>query len=81
MMNLANGSLDAVVADAPVVLNYIVNNPEMPFKTVTDDFEKEYYGIKVKKGNTELLDKINEGLKKVKENGKFDEIHNKYFGE
>lgn len=81
MMNLANGSLDAVVADAPVILNYIVNNPEMAFKTVDDNFEKEYYGIKVRKGNTELLADIDEGLKRVKENGTFDQIHSKYFGE
>ena len=79
MMNLSNGSLDAVVGDSPVVMNYIANNPEMKFKTVTDDFEKEYFGIKVKKGNQELLDDINAGLAKVQENGKFDEIFNKYF--
>ncbi|MGI6678097.1 MAG: basic amino acid ABC transporter substrate-binding protein [Dehalobacterium sp.] len=79
MMNLGNGTIDAVVADEPVLLNYLVNNPEMDFKTVTDDFEKEYYGIKVKKGNTELLDQINAGLKAIQENGKYDEVYNKYF--
>jgi len=80
LMNLSNGSIDAVVADAPVVMNYIVTNSETKFKTVTDDFEKEYYGIKVKKGNRELLEQINSGLKIVQENGKFDEIYHKYFG-
>ena len=79
MMNVANGSLDAVVADSPVVMNYLATNPELKMKTVTDNFEKEFYGIKVKKGNTELMTQINAGLKKVKENGKYDEIFGKYF--
>lgn len=79
MMNLVNGSVDAVVGDLPVVERFISTNPEMKIKTVTDEFEKEYFGIKVKKGNTELLEKINNGLKTVKENGKFDEIFNHYF--
>lgn len=77
MMNLANGSLDAVLADEPVVLNYLVNNSEMKFKTVKDDFEKEFYGIKVKKGNSELLEQLNNGLKTIRENGKYDEVYNK----
>lgn len=33
----------------------------------------------VKKGNTEILNKINDGLKKIKENGKLQEIYNQYF--
>ena len=45
-------------------------------KTIEDSsFEKEYYGLMVKKGNTEaLLNLLNEGLKKIKENGKLAEI-------
>ncbi|WP_366923798.1 basic amino acid ABC transporter substrate-binding protein [Metallumcola ferriviriculae] len=81
MMALATGELAAVVADSPVVLNYIKTNPEANLKTVTDDFDKEYYGIAVKQGNTELLEKINAALSTIKENGKYDEIYNKYFGE
>jgi len=79
LINLTNGLVDAVVADAPVVLNYIKHNPDAGLVTVTDDFEKEYYGIAVKKGNKELLDKINEGLAKVKKNGTYDELYKKYF--
>ena len=82
LMNLGTGSVDVVVGDAPVVMNYIVTNPESGFKTIkSDDFEKEYYGICVKKGNTELLERINSGLKKVKDDGTYDEIYKKYFGE
>jgi len=80
LINLTNGLVDAVVADAPVVYNYIKHNPDAGLVTITDDdFEKEYYGIAVKKGNKELLDKINEGLAKVKEDGTYDKLYKKYF--
>lgn len=81
LINLTSGLVKAVVADTPVVLNYIKHNPEAGIVTVTDDFEKEYYGIAVKKGNKELVDKINEGLKQVKEDGIYDEIYIQYLGE
>lgn len=82
LMNLQNGLVEAVVADAPVVLNYITTNPDCGLKTITsNDFEKEYYGIAINKGDEELLAKINEGLAKIKEDGTYDEIYKKYFGE
>jgi polar amino acid transport system substrate-binding protein len=34
----------------------------------------------VKKGNKEVLDKINAGLKKIKADGTYDKIYGKYFG-
>ena len=41
---------------------------------------KEDLGIAVLKGNTELLTKIDDGLAKIKANGKFAEIYEKWFG-
>lgn len=39
------------------------------------------YGFAVNKGkNADLLKKFNEGLNKIKENGKYDEIVNQYIG-
>ena len=35
----------------------------------------------MKKGNTELLSKINDGLAKIKANGKYAEIYKKWFGQ
>lgn len=82
LMNLGTGFVDVVVGDAPVVMNYIVTNPDSGFKLIeSDEFEKEYYGICVKQGNTELLERINSGLKKIQEDGTYDEIYAKYFGE
>ncbi len=82
IQELLVGRVDATVLDKPVILEYLKSNPSDELKYISDDtFEKEYYGIIVKKGNTELLEKINTGLKKIQENGKYDEIFNKYFAE
>ena len=76
-----NGRVDAVVGDNGVLQYYVKKIENKKFKLIKDDsFEKEFYGIMVKKGNTDALTKINDGLKKIKENGKLKEIHDKYFG-
>ncbi|ADG82055.1 basic amino acid ABC transporter substrate-binding protein [Thermincola potens] len=81
-LELRNGKADAAVADSGVVANYVKNNPDANLKIVKDEtFPKEYYGIAVAKGNTELLAKINSGLKKIKENGEYDKIYSKWFSE
>lgn len=76
-----NGRVDAVVADNAVLQDYAKKVTDKKYKLVKDDsFEVENYGIMVKKGNTDVLNKVNQGLKTIKENGKLQEIHDKYFG-
>jgi arginine/lysine/histidine/glutamine transport system substrate-binding/permease protein len=41
---------------------------------------EEYYGIPVPKGSPNL-ERINQGLTTILENGTYDEIYQKYFGE
>ncbi|MBT3274544.1 MAG: transporter substrate-binding domain-containing protein, partial [Spirochaetales bacterium] len=41
-------------------------------------FSDEFYGVAVKKGNKEVLDTINAGLKKVLDAGKDDELLKKW---
>jgi glutamine transport system substrate-binding protein len=67
------------VADSPVVLWFIKQNPDAKVISVTGDFEKEYYGMAMKLDNKELADKINAGLKQVKDSGKYNAIYKKYF--
>jgi len=72
---MINGNADASVGDNAVILEYKVNNPNVKLKTVEDDsFEKEYYGLMVKKGNKEIVELLNKGIQKIKENGKLKEI-------
>lgn len=72
---MINGNADASVGDNAVIIDYQKNNPKVKLKTVEDaSFEKEYYGLMVKKGNQEVLDLLNDGIQKIKENGKLKEI-------
>jgi polar amino acid transport system substrate-binding protein len=82
LKELQSGGVDAVVADNGVVIHYVANNPADKFKTVADktSFAPEQYGIAVKKGNTELLEKINKGLADIKADGTYDKIFTTYFG-
>jgi polar amino acid transport system substrate-binding protein len=81
LKELEAGGVDAVVADNGVVINYVANNPGGKFKSISDkDFVPEQYGIALKKGNAELLAKINKGLADIKADGSYDAIYTKYFG-
>ena len=81
LKELESGGVDAVVADNGVVIHYVANNPGGKFKTVADkEFVPEQYGIALKKGNAELLAKINKGLADIKADGSYDAIFVKYFG-
>jgi len=81
LKELEAGGVDAVVADNGVVVHYVANNPGGKFKTVSDaEFTPEQYGFAVKKGNAELLAKIDAGIAKVKADGSYATIYAKYFG-
>ncbi len=81
LKELEAGGVDAVVADNGVVSNYVANNPAGQFKTVTDpSFTPEQYGIAIKKGNAELLAKVNQGLAGIQANGTYQALYAKYFG-
>lgn len=71
------GEVDALLNDKPVTLEYMNQQPDI-IKIVGENVTTESYGIAVKKGNTELLDKINAGLKNVQEDGTFDELLEKW---
>ncbi|NLV16677.1 MAG: basic amino acid ABC transporter substrate-binding protein [Syntrophomonadaceae bacterium] len=79
-MELEKAGVDAVVNDLPVTSYYLATTENTKLKTVGEVFStEEQYGIAVKKGNTEMLDMFNEGLEKVKANGKYDELYDKWF--
>ena len=81
LKELEAGGVDAVVADNGVVINYVANNSAGKFKTVSDPvFQPEQYGLAVKKGNAELLAKLNKGLADIKADGTYEQIFTKYFG-
>jgi polar amino acid transport system substrate-binding protein len=81
LKELEAGGVDAVVADNGVVVHYVANNAGSNFKTLADaSFAAEQYGLAVKKGNAELLTKLNKGLADIKADGTYNTIYAKYFG-
>lgn len=81
LKELETGGVAAVIADNGVVQHYIQNNPTAKLISVNDSsFTPEQYGIAMKKGNADLVKKVNDALAAIKADGSYDTIHVKYFG-
>jgi polar amino acid transport system substrate-binding protein len=76
-LDLANGQIDAVIADYPTALGFIAQNPEK-LKTVGEKFTNESYGIAICKDRSDLLEKINPALQAVKNAGVIEDLAAKY---
>jgi len=79
-LEMTNGGVDAVVIDLAVAAEQIKANPGM-YKMAGEPFTVEEYGLALRKNDTELLAKINRALAAIKENGKYQEIYDRYFND
>ena len=71
---VTNGTADALMEDYPVI-SYAIATGGLKLKTVGERLTGDNYGISVLKGaNDELLEKINDGLANLKENGEYEKI-------
>lgn len=75
--DLMNGVIDAVVSDNTIALNYVTKNPDK-LRIAGEPFTQENYGIAVAKNKTELLAKINAGLKAAKSEGLIEKLSQKW---
>ncbi|ELA08085.1 putative ABC transporter substrate binding protein [Moraxella macacae 0408225] len=75
-----SGKADAVISDNRVLDYYITQYPNIKIKTIDLNSGKKDLAFAVKKGDTQLLTKLNSGLAKVKENGTYDRLMQKWFG-
>lgn len=78
--DLKSGRLDAVIIDE-IVINYYITSQNESFKVLEDSLAPEEYGIGVKKGNEELLEKLQTALDELSEDGTAAEISEKWFGQ
>ncbi|MEY8739009.1 amino acid ABC transporter substrate-binding protein (plasmid) [Niallia taxi] len=78
--DLKNGRLDAVVIDE-IVIDYYMTKEEGSFKILDESLAPEEYGVGVKKGNEELLEKLQKALDEMNEDGTAAEISDKWFGD
>lgn len=79
-LDLANGQVDAVVADYPTTLNY-VNQSKDKIKLTGEVFTEESYGVAVCKTDTELLAKINTALAELKTEGVLTSLEEKWLSD
>ena len=79
-LDLQNGGVDVVINDTPVNEYFVTTKGKEYAKVVGEDYEPQPLGIAVKKGNSELLAKLNDGLAKIKKNGEYNNIYKKWFG-
>ncbi len=73
---LMNGQIDAVVIDNMPAQEYVAANPGL--KILDGEFTNEDYAIGVAKGNTALLDAINDALEELTADGTIQSIVDKY---
>lgn len=79
-LDLKQGAVDAVVNDIPTNEYYVAKTADHSVKTAPVALSTEDLAIAVKKGNKDLLTKLDDGLEKIKKNGEFTEIYKKWFG-
>ncbi|WP_447530457.1 transporter substrate-binding domain-containing protein [Vreelandella sp. TE19] len=79
-MALLGRNVDAVLYDAPNVAYFSQTRGEGRTKVVGPLYEGQQYGIVFHKGS-EWLEPTNEALAAMREDGTYDEIYSKWFGE
>lgn len=72
------GKIDCVVIDEQPAIQYVKQNGNIHI--IDEEFTLEDYALCVAKDNTELLDKINTALDKIKADGTLDSIVKNYIG-
>lgn len=84
-LDLANGRLDAVEDDIVVLSQWLETQDGACCKLLGQpepqpvEIFGEGAGIAIRKGDTELKDKLNAAIKTIRANGKYKEINEKYF--
>lgn len=68
--------VDALLQDLPVNLDH---QNDGGFEVVETYSTDEQYGLAMRKGNTALVDAVNEQLSEMRDDGSYDEIYNTYF--
>lgn len=78
-MALETGRADAVVTGRPAALVYAKESGNV--KVLDQELTEELYGYGIRKEDEDLREEINKALKTLRDNGEYQEIVNKWFGE
>lgn len=77
---LEAGELDAVIHDVPIVSYYAETSSKGVVQTAGKIFQPEKYGIALQQGSP-MIEEINLGLLKLREDGTYQSLDEKWFGE
>lgn len=72
VVELMNSKVDFVIIDEQPAIQFQKKNPN-DLQLMRLAFDDEFYGVAVKKGNAELLAKINEALVEISADGRYDQ--------
>lgn len=76
-MQLESGAVDAVACDLSIAQYQMSAKPGV-YTQLSDELSSEHYAVGVKKGNTELAQKITDTLKAMNEDGTVKQLCEKY---
>lgn len=79
-LELKAGGVDAVINDFPVSQDFLNKGGNAYAKLIGEIPTSEQYGIVVKKGNLDLVTKINAALANLRKSGEYDTLYVKWFG-
>ncbi|MFZ7126893.1 MAG: glutamine ABC transporter substrate-binding protein GlnH [Desulfobacterales bacterium] len=77
-LELMSGGADAVIFDSPVIAEFMRTAGAGKVKVVGPLYMGQSYGIAFPKGS-ELVGKVNEALKKLREDGTYNTLYRKWF--
>lgn len=76
---LQTGKVAAILLDRPAAEYFVSRNPT--YQLAGERLNLEYYGIAVREEDQALLEKINRAILILQEQGQFEHLNNKWFGE
>ncbi|MGX7150644.1 amino acid ABC transporter substrate-binding protein [Enterococcus ureasiticus] len=81
-MDLKSGRIDGLLIDR-VYANYYLSHEDnlANYSIISGDFESEAFAVGLRKSDTKLAEKINNGFEKLRKSGKLAEISKEWFGE
>lgn len=81
-IDLEQGRIDGLLVDSVYAEYFLTQKNQLAaFNLVETPFAQEAFAVGVRKADQKIADKINQGLKTLRENGEFEKISIKWFGQ
>lgn len=77
VMDLKSRKIDAIILDSEPAKNFVKRNEGLVL--LKDNLTKENYALAFRRSDTVLLEEFNGALEKLKSNGEYDKLIEKYF--